>query len=85
MFSQSNFHQQKYEIKEKITASLNSAYHKDIYYPKFYYKLNHIKHFWCNTKDYIQIKCDYTFDELQKYMTQALASVKNFIILGCYN
>ena len=85
MSVQPDFFQQKCEIEEKITASPNDAYHKVIYYPKFHYELNHIKHFWYNSKDHVWMECDYTLNGLQKYVPQALASVENSTILGCYN
>ncbi len=46
-----DFLHQKCEIEEKITTSPNDAYHKVIFYPKFYCKLNHIDHFWYNGKN----------------------------------
>ena len=85
MSVQPDFLQQKCEIEEKIIASPNGAYHKVIYYPKFHCELNHIEHFWCNGKDHARMECDYTLDGLRKHVPQALASVKNSTILGCYN
>ncbi len=85
MSVQLNFFQKKYEIEEKIAASSNDTYHKVIYYSKFHCELNHNENFWCNGKNYSQIECDYTFDALRKYLPQALASVKSFTILRCYD
>ena len=85
MSVQPNFLQQKCKIEEKIKASPNGAYHKVIYYLKFHCELNHIEHFWCNSKDYARIECDYILDGLRKHILQALASIKNSTILRCYN
>lgn len=46
--------------------------HKVMYYPKFYYKLNHIKYFSCNDKSWTQRYCKYSFDELRKDILKAL-------------
>ena len=42
---QSDFLNQKYEIKESITNSVNGEYHLVMYYPKYHCELNYIKHF----------------------------------------
>ena len=46
-----NLYQQEFAIEEKIIV-VQKAYmgHQVIYYPKFYYKLNHIEYFWYNRK-----------------------------------
>ena len=45
-----DFLNQKCEIEESITNSVNGAYHFMIYYPKYHCKLNYIRHFWYKTK-----------------------------------
>ena len=37
-----------------------------LYYPKFYYKLNHIKHFWYLAKQHAQFWYKYSLNNLQK-------------------
>ena len=48
---QPDFLSQKSAIEE-VTMGITRAYtkHQIIYYPKFYYELNHIEYFWCDGK-----------------------------------
>lgn len=85
MSVQPDFLEQKCEIEEKITAFFNGFYHQVVYYPKFHCELNHIEHFWSNSKDYARLECDYTLNRLQKHVPEALTNVKILTFLGCYN
>ena len=49
---QPDFQTQKCEIKKSNQNSPQGQYHIVLYYPKFYFKLNHIEHFWCSAKQY---------------------------------
>ena len=47
---QLEFMSQKCEFKESITKSANGKHYLMMYYPKYYCKLNLIKHFWYSAK-----------------------------------
>ena len=82
---QPDFVSQKCEIEESITKSTNGKHHLVIYYPKYYYEFNHIKHFWYNTKKWAQKNCNYSLDDHHRCVPQALASVPNQIILAYFH
>ena len=56
-----------------------------MYYPKFYYKLNQIKYFWCNSKSYTCKNCTYTIERLREIVFTILKNVKHSTILEHYN
>lgn len=82
---QPDFQAQKCEIEESIHNSLQGKYHMVHYYPKFYYKLNHIEHFWCSAKQHARLWCEYSLNDLRKRVPLALESVTNHTCLAYYN
>ena len=40
--------------------------YKVIYYPKFYYELNHIQYFGCDKKSWTWHNCKYTIERLRE-------------------
>ena len=75
---QPDFLSQKLAIK-KIIMGIKRAYKKYqvIYYPKFYYKLNHIKYFWYGNYKY-------SIKRLREDIFKGLAQIKRSIILEHY-
>ena len=85
---QSDFFIQKREIEEIITdfsIYANRSHNIVLLYLKFYYKLNHIKHFWYHFNGYARYFCKYSLKKLCIQLNNALSSIFNFTILGNYN
>ena len=83
---QPDFLLQKSAIEEHITdIRENLIGHRILFYPKFYYKLNHIKYFFYNGKSWTRKNCKYSIEGLREDIPRALKQVKSFTILGHYN
>ena len=52
-----------------------------MYYPKYYYELNYIEHFWYSTKKWVKKNYQYILKNFQCYIFCALASVLHKMIL----
>ena len=82
---QPDFLLQKSAIKESITGIKGSLTgHRILFYPKFYYELNHIEYFWCDGKNWTRRNYKYSIEGLKEDVPKALEQVKNFTILGHY-
>ena len=77
---QPDFMSQKCEIEESIIKSTNEKHYLMMYYPKYYCKLNHIKHFWCSARKWARNNYNYSLDDLCRYVPRALTNVPNWII-----
>lgn len=55
-----------------------------MYYPKFYYELNHVKYFQYDRKSQTWHYCKYTIKRLREDIPKTLSLVKSSIILEHY-
>ena len=55
-----------------------------MYYPKFYFELNHIEYFRYDGKSWTWRNCKYTIKRLRKDVSKILSLLKSSTILGYY-
>ena len=70
--------------QESIINSVKPKYHLVMYYPKYYYEFNYIEYFYYSAKKWAEKNYHYTFENLQYYVPQALASISQKTILTYY-
>jgi len=81
MASQPDFRLQKSMLVEEI----EQKGHLVMFFPKFHCEINWIEYFWAQCKRYAREHCDYTLTGLRARIPDALASVKETTIHGCYH
>ncbi len=56
-----------------------------LYYSKYHYELNHIEHFWFDTKQYTRFCCEYSLNDFWKCVSLVLDNVSNSTCLVYYH